>query len=388
MDKDRIKKLFGIFWFFVFIYFIYSVGLSGRTDNDTPFRKYLKERWTALTSYFNRDDRVTFRPVINQQVIREESTITQVVDKVSPAVVSIVATTVGLDFFNGVYSSEAGIGTGFIVDSSGIIITNSHVVEDPSAKYSIVTKDGQTYEVDKVHLDQVTDIAILEVAARDLPVVEFGDSDALKVGQSAIAIGNALGQFQNTVTVGVISGISRQITAGGRFNTPTKTYDSVIQTDAALNPGNSGGPLLNSAGQVVGVSVATTPGADNISFAIPINTVKPILDIFAEEGRIIRPYLGVEYVMVTPEVAKLRDLPEGAFVNRIVKGSPAEAAGITRGDIIVKLGGEDVNSKTSLGSLIARYKVGDRVEVTIDRAGTSQNLTAELAESPSTQQPL
>ena len=187
-------------------------------------------------------------------------------------------------------------------------------------------------------MDRTTDLAILEITARDLPIVELGDSDATKVGQTAIAIGNALGRYQNTVTVGVVSGIARELQASSGFG-DVKTYANVIQTDAALNPGNSGGPLLNSGGQVVGINVATSFGADNISFAVPVNTLKPILKGFLEEGRIIKPYLGVVYTMVTPDIGLLRKLPEGAFISRVVKDSPADDAGLVRGDIIVKFDG-------------------------------------------------
>jgi len=301
---------------------------------------------------------------------------------VSPAVVSVVEKTFEFDLYTGPSRRESGIGTGFIVDPSGLIITNSHVVNNPNANYSVVLKDGTTYDVNKVHLDEITDIAIIEVTGRGLPIVEFGDSDSLKVGQKAIAIGNALGQLQNTVTVGVISGIARQITAGGGVSAPEKVYESVIQTDAALNPGNSGGPLLNSAGQVIGVNVATTPGADNISFAIPGNTVKPIVDSFLKEGRIIRPYIGVYYTMISKEIAVLRNLPQGAYVSGVVPKSPAEEVGLKRGDIITKIDGKGFELQTSLASLISQKKVGTNVELTVDRIGKVLLLTVKLAEVP------
>ena len=320
--------------------------------------------------------------LFTREVIQEESAVTNVVENVSPSVVSIVVKTYNFDIFEGPSSRESGIGTGFIVDPSGLIITNSHVVEDQEGEYSVVLKDGTTYDVEEIHLDEITDIAILEITARNLPVVEFGDSDNLKVGQRAIAIGNALGKFQNTVTVGVVSGISRQIVASGGFGMPGKIYESVIQTDAALNPGNSGGPLLNSAGQVIGVNVATTAGADNISFAIPVNSVKPILEGFLKEGRIVRPYIGVYYSMVTTEIARIRDLPVGAYISRVVPESPAQDAGLKRGDIITKIQGQPLNSEQSLATILAKFKVGDKIELEIDRDGEIVKVSLTLEEAP------
>lgn len=380
MSNDKFKKIFGIFWFLLFVYLIFSLGFNAGTGKYS-FKKYFDERMAAITKYFSWH-KSSLNSLTKQEIVQEESVVTSVVDKVSPAVVSIVAKTSQFDFFNGPTSQESGIGTGFIVDSSGLIVTNSHVVDDPEAKYSIVLKDGRSFEVNKIHLDENTDIAILEVTARDLPIVEFGDSDKLKVGQRAIAIGNALGQFQNTVTVGVVSGISRQIQTGGTLGRPGKVYDSVIQTDAALNPGNSGGPLLNSAGQVIGINVATTSGADNIGFAIPVNTLKPILEGFMKEGRIVRAYVGVYYVMVTKEIASLRNLPQGAFVSRVITGAPADKAGIKRGDIITKVGGKDIADQGTLSNALSKFKVGDSVEFVVDRNGKSQTLKITLEEAP------
>jgi serine protease Do len=296
--------------------------------------------------------------------------------------VSVVVRTYGFDPFSGPSTSEEGIGTGFIVDSEGLILTNSHVVDSRDGEYSVVMKDGQTYDVQKVHLDQIQDIAILEIDAENLPTVVLGDSDQLKVGQRAIAIGNALGRFQNTITVGVVSGIGRAINASAGFGTSSTAYDSVIQTDAALNPGNSGGPLLNSAGQVIGMNVATTPGADNISFAIPVNTLKPLLDTFLREGRLVRPFLGINYVMITKEVAQLRRLPEGAFISRVYADTPASRADIKRGDIITAINGNSLSGGNSLGAVIAKFKVDETVEIDIDRNGSKLKTRATLAETP------
>ena len=320
--------------------------------------------------------------LVTQEVVQEESQIINVVDKVSPAVVSIIVKTTNFDYFNGPTSDESGIGTGFIVDKSGLIVTDSHVVDSENGQYSVVLKDGTSYDVTKIHLDRQNDLAILEITARDLPTAELGDSDKLQVGQKAIAIGNALGQFQNTVTVGVVSGLGRSITAGGGLGMQEKSYESVIQTDAAINPGNSGGPLLNSAGQVIGIGVATSRGADNISFAIPVNTLKPILESFLKEGRIVKPYLGVSYQMITKELAQMRRLPEGAFVLNVVKDTPADKAGLQRSDIITKFDDKVLNASYPLAKAISTKKVGDGVTLEFDRNGKTQRLKVTLAEMP------
>ena len=387
--KKPSRTLIGTAWlvFFISILLVLDIRFNGErallnrvASADPDFFSGLSEKFTSI---FNKDISKYSSPkvVTRQQVVNEESTVIDAVDKTSPAVVSIVVKTVNFDFFSGPTTSDQGIGTGFIVDKNGLIVTNSHVVDDPSGEYTVVTKDGKTYEVNKINLDEISDLAIIEITARDLPTVEFADSDNLKVGQMAIAIGNALGRFQNTVTVGVISGISRQLQATGGLG-GVKTYENVIQTDAALNPGNSGGPLVNSAGQVIGINVATSVGADNISFAIPVNTLIPILDGFLKEGRIVRPYLGVTYTMVTSEIAEIRDLPVGAFISRVSPESPASKAGLLRGDIITKINETVLDGENSLSQVIAKMKVGDKLKLYVDREGKEELFTAEVEAAP------
>ena len=320
--------------------------------------------------------------VVTQPVVQEESQVIDVVNKVSPAVVSIVVRTTSFDPFTGPTIDESGIGTGFIVDKNGLVITDSHVVDSESGQYSVILKDGTTYDVNKIHLDRQNDLAILEIAAHDLPTVELGDSDRLQVGQKAIAIGNALGQFQNTVTVGVVSGLGRSITANGGFGTASKFYENVIQTDAAINPGNSGGPLLNISGQVIGINVATSTNASNISFAIPVNILKPTLQSFLTYGRIVKPYLGVSYQMIDKGLAQLRGFPEGAFILSVSRDAPADKAGIQRGDIITKFNGQAIGTNLSLSRAIASQKVGDSVTLEISRNGQTRDVNVVLAEMP------
>lgn len=366
----RLKLFSGIAWFVFFILLLLIATIYYNPKILTFPR--LPE--------FNLKDILTPKTVIKRELVQEESSVIAVVDKVSPSVVSIIIKTINFDYFSGPQSTEEGIGTGFIVDKNGIIVTNSHVVEQ-EGDYSVVLKDGSTYDVNKIHKDPSTDLAILEIKAKNLPAVILGDSDGIRVGQRAIAIGNALGRFQNTVTAGVISGIARQLTASGVAG-DVKTYENAIQTDAALNPGNSGGPLLNSFGQVIGINVATTRGANNISFAIPVNTLTPILESFLKVGRIVRPYMGVSYTMVSKEIAAIRRLPEGAFISRILSDSPAQKAGILRGDIVTKFDGKNLSSDLSLSAAIAKKKVGDTLSIQIDRDGKQVELKVTLEEAP------
>jgi len=339
------------------------------------------EAWFAQRGVSLFKAKPLYSRVETKEVVQEESQVVDVVEKVSPAVVSIVIKTVDFSVFSGPSLAESGIGTGFIVDKNGLIVTNSHVVDNDAGDYSVILKDGTTYPVEKIHLDTQNDFAILEVSARDLPTVDFGDSDALKVGQKAIAIGNALGQFQNTVTVGVVSGLGRSITAFGPFG-DEKTYSSVIQTDAAINPGNSGGPLLNISGQVIGINVATSSRAENVSFAIPVNDLKPVLESFIENGRIVKPYLGVSYVMISKEIAELRNFPEGAYVTGIVKDSPAEKVGLKRGDIITKFGDSALGTGFTLSQAVLKGKVGGEEMLTVDRDKSILLIKVTMEEMP------
>lgn len=328
---------------------------------------------------------------VNQTVLSEESVVINVAEDVSPSVVTVTAETPArrvLEFspFGGVSQRVEGgeaqdIGTGFIVSSDGVIITNKHVVSIESATYKVVTKDGQEYEVAQISRDPSNDIAIIKINATGVKPVDLGESSNLKVGQFVIAIGTALGEFRHTVTTGVISGLGRGITAGSVFEGYVERLDNVIQTDAAINPGNSGGPLLNSLGQVIGVNVAVAQGAQNVGFAIPIDVVKASLEQFSQTGKFpSKPYLGVEYQMISQQAAIANDVPQGAYVARVVEGSPAETAGIIEADIITKISGEGLTSENILADIISKHQVGDRVELEIWRDEQTINLTAVLAE--------
>ena len=384
--SSGLKVLASIIWLAVFLMIIMLAGSLEKKDPNeetlSDLFKNISKNVNQLVMGTNQQGNSKFISTFSKQIVEEENNIIKVADGASPSVVSVVVKTFNFDFSTGPIESQEGIGTGFIVGESGLIVTNSHVVDDPRGEYSVILKDGTTYEVKKVNLDENSDLAIVEIDARGLPVIELGDSENLRVGQTAIAIGNALGRYQNTVTVGVISGIARELRASSGMGS-ISTYEGAIQTDAALNPGNSGGPLLNSSGQVIGINVATTLGADNISFAIPINDLKPVLESFLEEGRIVRPYLGVSYSLITSDIANMRRMPEGAYISRVLVASPADKAGLERGDIIINFDGNDVSAQSSLAKSISMKKVGDKVKLIIDRDGEEITLEVTLEEAPS-----
>ena len=333
--------------------------------------------------------------VETKTIVEEESAVINVVEKVSPSVVTVSAQTpkrkvLQLNPFGGFSSGEQGgepqdIGTGFIVSSDGLIVTNKHVVSVGGATYKVITKDNKEYEVKEINRDPANDIAILKIDASGLTPVELGDSANLKVGQFVIAIGTALGQFRNTVTTGVISGLGRGINAGSAFEGFVERLDDVIQTDAAINPGNSGGPLMNSSGQVIGIDVAVAQGAQNIGFAIPINIVKESLNNFKTTGKFpAKPFLGVQYQMVSKDAALLNDVPQGAYVVEVVSGSPADTAGVKPYDIITEFDGKKISDEDGgLAGAIGKRKSGDSVKIRVYRNGQTLDFEATLAEAPS-----
>lgn len=330
------------------------------------------------------------------RVTVEESVIIDTVEKVSPSVVTvgITQTNAGRDSIifdpfdpftpfrreqSEPQTLEQDIGSGFIIDGNGLIVTNKHVVSDPGAKYRVITKDDKSFDVQNIYRDPANDLAILKINASGLKPIELGDSDKIKVGQLAIAIGTALGEFRQTVTTGVISGVGRGIEAGSPFQGSVERLDNVLQTDAAINPGNSGGPLLNSSGQVVGVNVAVSAQGQNIGFAIPINIVKDALNTFNQTGQFDRPYLGIRYKTVAKDLAVLNEIPEGAYIVDVVAGSPAAKAGVKQGDIITKIDDMRLTGENAeLAQALSKKKVGDRVVLTVYRDEKETTLTVTL----------
>ncbi|MBI2097537.1 MAG: trypsin-like peptidase domain-containing protein [Candidatus Vogelbacteria bacterium] len=351
----------------------------------------------------------------------EESLVTAAVEKANPAVFSIVITkdvpiieryfenySPFNDFFNGdlfgplsfqipkerergTEKREIGGGSGFIISTDGLALTNRHVVADPAAEYTALTNDGAKHEVTVVAKDPILDIAILRIKGGPFTALALGDSDKIKVGQTAIAIGNALGEFENTVSVGVISGLYRSIVAGDEFG-DAEQLDEVIQTDAAINPGNSGGPLLDLRGRVVGVNVAVARGSENIGFALPINLVKSAVESVKKNNKIIRPYLGLRYTKITPELKEKNDLPfdYGALVRRgetaedlaVIPGSPADKAGLVENDIILEIDGVKLDGDKNLSTIVRRKQVGETVTLKIFHRGETKTITARLAAAP------
>ncbi len=320
-----------------------------------------------------------------QTVIQEENAVVSVVEKVSSSVVAIGATNQvfnPFDPFSVPKKQSSTIGTGFVASDKGIIVTNRHVVADIGTAYNVVTKDGKKFEIRKIYRDPILDFAIVQIEGEKSKALELGDSSKLKVGQLAIAIGNALGQFTNSVTTGVISGLGRRVIAGDPFSGSAESLDDLIQTDAAINPGNSGGPLLNSAGQVIGVNVAATEGAQNIGFAIPINSVKKFVDEFIQNGSISRPFLGIRYKFIAKDAAILNDVPQGAYVQEVIEDSPALKAGIKGGDIITKVDRQLVDSETKISEAVASKKIGDTLTLTLWSDNKERTVDAVLKELP------
>lgn len=318
-----------------------------------------------------------------QTILKEENAVIDVVEKTSSSVLAIGATrrTINpFDPFSIPKTQSSTIGTGFVVSEKGIIVTNKHVISDTSTKYTVITGDGEKYEVKKIYRDPVLDLAIVQIDNNSLKALELGDSSKLKVGQTVIAIGNALGRFTNTVTTGVVSGLGRRVVAGDPFSGFQESLDNLIQTDAAINPGNSGGPLLNSSGQVIGVNVAVTEGAQNIGFAIPINAVKSIVDEFVSNGFVSRPMLGIRYRFISRDVALMNEVPQGAYIQEVVAGSAAEKAGIEPGDIITKIDGSSVDTESKISEAISSKKVGDRMDLIIWNGGKERSITVTLQE--------
>ena len=322
-------------------------------------------------------------------VVEESSAIIDSVNTVSSAVVSITQKSTVTDLFGQTYQQEAA-GTGFIITNDGLILTNKHVASDVNATYTVIMSDGKTYDAKVQSQDPFQDLAVIKIDAKNLPVVELGDSDQLAIGQWVVAVGNALGKFDNSVTVGVVSAKNRKIDATDQNGSSSETLDGLLQTDAAINSGNSGGPLVNLKGQVVGINTAVASNAQSIGFAIPINDAKSAIESIKSTGRIVRPYLGVRYLEITPDIAKANSLPVnyGALVKAgsgigsvaVVPGSPADKAGIVENDIITEINGDKIDQNNSLIKLVQKYKVGDEIEVKLLSKGKEKTVKVKLEE--------
>jgi serine protease Do len=376
-------------------------------------KEYLKEAQTG-----NNDAKNTAEKIIERQsIFSQDSFVISAVKKTNPAVISIIISQEvpkyeayidpnqqqnpfgdlfpGFNFNipqyqyrqNGTEKKEIGGGSGFFVSSDGLIVTNKHVVDQKNAEYTVFTNDGKKHIAKVIARDPVLDIALIKIEGSGFPYLSLGNSDTLEVGQSVIAIGNALGEFRNTVSVGVISGLARSITAGNNSGN-AEVLDHVIQTDAAINPGNSGGPLLNLQGEVIGVNVAIVQGSQNIGFALPVNSVKGAIESVKQTGKIVRPYLGIRYVTVNAEMKDKNNLTvdygvlvkAGATASElaVIPGSPADKAGIVENDIILEVDRVKLDDKTSLSSIIREKTIGQAINLKILHRGAEKNILVTL----------
>ncbi|QQG45748.1 MAG: trypsin-like peptidase domain-containing protein [Candidatus Sungiibacteriota bacterium] len=362
-------------------------------------------------------EKISNNTEIQEKILRQDELVVRVVEESSPAVVSVVASKdvpVVEQFFidpfgddpffrqffgdgsgfsipqfrqKGTKREEVSSGTGFIVSSDGFIVTNKHVVADKDADYTALMNDGRKVPAKVLARDPLQDLAVLKIDGTDHPLLKFGDSSRVKIGQSVIAIGNALGEFRNTVSVGIVSGLQRSVVASGAPTGP-EMLQELIQTDAAINPGNSGGPLLNLRGEVIGINTAVARGAENIGFAIPVNKVKRALENVRTHGKIIYPFLGVRYIAVTKTLAEKEKLGRdyGALLKgseteyAVIPGSPAGRAGLRAGDIILELNGERIDQEQTLASLIQKYQVGAEITLKVFREGKEFEVKIKLEE--------
>lgn len=378
----------------------YSAQLSPKV-NDLVFDPRLKEENGSSKT---------------EAVVTSEDTVVSSVKKAKPAVVSIIVSKdvpkydVSYDqsndpfggLFPGLFQTpiykqngtdrkQIGSGSGFLISSDGMIVTNKHVVADTTAIYEVQLNNGKKYTAKVLARDGVLDVALVKISATDLPYLNLADSDTLDVGETVIAIGNALGEFKNTVSVGVVSGLSRSVVAGNGLGQSEK-LDKVIQTDAAINPGNSGGPLLNIHGEVIGINVAVVQGSSNVGFALPINSVKSAINSVKSTGKIVRPYVGVRYIPITADLKAKNNLTVdyGVLVQRgsntndiaVVPGSPADKAGIIENDIILEIGGVKIDQDQNFSYLIRDKKVGDYVTFKILSKGIEKTITLRLEAAP------
>ena len=340
--------------------------------------------------FFSLDSQEFNVPVLGKDLlVSHEERIVRVAERVEPSVVSIVISKdvpilekyyydpfsqyrsyFGYDFGylvpqyrqKGTQHVEVGGGTGFIVSSDGMVVTNKHVVDDINAKYTVFTNSGDSYKAEVLARDPIQDIAILKIEAHELVPVKLGNSDELRVGQTVVAIGNVLAEFRNSVSVGIVSGLMRDVVVSG------EQLDDIIQTDAAINQGNSGGPLLNLDGEVVGMNTAMAVNAENVGFTIPVNRIKRDVEQAREIGEIVYPYLGIYYTSTE----------EGLEVTGVFDDSPAQRAGLQKGDVIVSIDRERIEEKDDLSSILSKYMPGDAVTLEILREKESIDISVVL----------
>ena len=406
-----------IFWFVILIIFLSSgfgflAGFLTSNYLYSEIKGYLSELNIELPG----ETKIIEKEYIPQT--SQEGKIIKAVKAISPAVVSIVVTKdvpiIKEYYYNpfeefeqffgypfeyqipeyrqeGTEKQEVGGGSGFIISEDGMVITNKHVVLDEEAEYTVFTTDGNSYPAKVLARDPFQDLAVLQIEQGEngkyFPTVTLGDSDKLQIGQTVIAIGNVLGEFRNSISVGVVSGLGRTITAeGGGF---VETIEDVIQTDAAINRGNSGGPLLNLVGEVIGINTAMIQEAQSIGFAIPINKVKKDIEQVEKLGKIVYPFLGIRYVIITDQIQEDNSLPinYGAWIikgsqeeSAIEPDSAADKAGLKEDDIVLEFDGEKITTENTLADIIQKYNPGDKIILKILRNGEEKLIPVTLDE--------
>jgi S1-C subfamily serine protease len=329
-------------------------------------------------------------------IFNKEKKIIKIIDKVVPAVVSIIVSDKKED--NKIFNlndlpldddiKESG-GSGFIVEKNGLILTNRHVVTKDSHYYAVLNS-GEKYEAKILDRDPLNDLALLKIdTEKELPTIPLGDSDTMKLGKTVLALGNVMGLFKNTVSAGIVSGLSRSITAQIDKDDKPSEMRGLIQTDAAINPGNSGGPLINLSGEAVGINVAMIAGLENVGFALPINIVKRDLKEIKKSGKITRPFFGVRYLTINKEFSKKIDseVDFGALVVKghsfnvaVIKDSPADKSGIKEGDIILTWNKNKITTENSIQDYLSKSEIGEKVDLEILRDGENINTVIELTE--------
>lgn len=404
---------------FLSILLIVALGLGISWYNRAKIFGYLAKEYIKETQQnLNQEEisgDITERILEKETIFSQEHFVIDAVKKTNPAVVSIIISKEvpkyeayidpnqqnnpfgnmfpGFNFNiqqyrqNGTEKKQVGGGSGFFVSSDGLIVTNKHVVNQKDVEYTVFTNNGKKHTAKVVARDPVLDIALIKIDGANFPYLSLGNSDNLEVGQNVIAIGNSLGEFRNTVSVGVVSGLARSVVAGDNSGN-SELLDHVIQTDAAINPGNSGGPLLDLSGRVIGVNVAIVQGSQNIGFALPINSIKSAINSVKSTGKIVRPYLGVRYVAVNTEMKEKNNLTVdyGVLVKAgsstselaVIPGSPADKAGIVENDIILEIDGVKLDEDTSLASIIRGKSVSQTIKLKILHKGEEKNVSVFL----------
>lgn len=390
----------------LFLILVFLIGLIGGLASSYIFYLKLKQEVISAGVPIVHSEKVVEKEYVPQTT--QEQKVIDVVKENSPSVVSVVISKevpvydsqyvdpFGTGIFlipqqkqTGTEKQQIGAGTGFIVSEDGLVLTNKHVASDDKAEYTIVMSNGKEYPVKVLAKDPVQDLAILKIESSEkFKALKLGSAEDIQIGQSVIAIGNALGEFQNTVSVGVISGLGRTVIASGdTFG--TETLEDIIQTDAAINKGNSGGPLLNLKGEVIGINTAVSTSGQNISFAISIDKAKKDIEQVKGAGKISYPYLGVRYIVLNAETAKAKKIAVdyGALVVKgsaneaaVAAGSPAEKAGLKENDIILEMGGEKITTDNTLAKVISKYSSYDSVNLKVLRDGNELIITVVLGE--------